>query len=169
MPAPAPAAAALAATLFLLGGCAGDAVPSPSLLPRAIETQSLAAPELPEVAATPDAALDRQAAEATAALGRAETAFAAASRDAEAKVAVARGVAEGSERWLDAQAALSGLEALRAPTLTLLADLERSVLDRAQAGVAPYPAIEAAAAAADRQATEQGDRILALEAALAGA
>ena len=84
-------------------------------------------------------------------------------------MAVARGVPEGSEAWLDAQAALSTLESLRAPTLIALADLEGMVIERGKAGQPPYPALESAVAATDAMANAQADRISALEAALAGA
>jgi hypothetical protein len=152
-----------------LVGCTQSSTRYPSLLPRPIESQSLAEPERPAPVATPDPALDARIAEVTASLEAGNQRFTSAAQEAEAKVAVARGVPEGSEAWLDAQAALATLGALRAPTLTALADLERTVIERGQAGQPPYPALEAAVAAADAMATAQGDRINALEAALAGA
>jgi hypothetical protein len=155
--------------LIALAGCTETPNRYPSLLPRPIESQSTAEPDRPVPQATPDAALDSRIASLVASLDEANRRFAAAAQDAEAKVAVARGVAEGSERWLDAHAALSALETLRAPTLDTLAELDRLVIDRGQAGQPPYPALMEASERTQRLATEQGDRIGALEAALAGA
>jgi hypothetical protein len=155
--------------VIALAGCTQSPNGYPSLLPRPIEAQSLAEPERPMPVATPDAALDARIAGLTASLAAGNQRFATAAQEAEAKVAVARGVPEGSEAWLDAQAALSTLESLRAPTLIALADLEGLVIERGKAGQPPYPALESAVAATDAMANAQADRISALEAALAGA
>jgi hypothetical protein len=155
--------------LIALAGCTQSPDSYPSLLPRPIEAQSFAEPERPVPVATPDAKLDARIAEVTASLAAGNQRFATAAQEAEAKVAVARGVPEGSEAWLDAQAALSTLESLRAPTLIALADLEGIVIERGKAGQPPYPALESAVAATDAMANAQADRIGALEAALAGA
>ncbi|ATY31375.1 hypothetical protein [Sphingomonas psychrotolerans] len=164
-----PLPAALPALLLALAGCTQSPDAYPSLLPRPIESQSFAEPARPAAVAAPDAALDARIAEASAGLQTGRQRFAAAAQEAEAKVAVARGVAEGSEAWLNAQTALSNLESLRAPTLATLAALETMASERGQAGQPPYPALDSAVAAADALATAQGDRIGALEAALAGA
>ena len=164
-----PLPAMLPALSLALAGCTQSPDAYPSLLPRPIESQSLAEPERPAAVARPDATLDARIAEATATLQTGNQRFAAAAQEAEAKVAVARGVAEGSEAWLDAQTALSNLESLRAPILTTLAALETLASERGQAGQPAYPALDSAVAAADAMATAQGDRIGALEAALAGA
>lgn len=155
--------------VLALTGCTQDSTTYPSLLPRPIETQSLAEPERPPVVATPDAALDARIARGTATLQSGNQRFVKAAQEAEAKVAVARGVREGSEAWLDAQTALSTLESLRAPTLATLAELEAIATERGTAGKPSYPALDAAVIAADTMATTQADRIGALEAALAGA
>jgi len=152
-----------------LAGCTQVPDRYPSLLPRPIESQSLAEPERPAPVATPDATLDSRIAAITASLDEARARFAAAAQDAEAKAAIARGVEQGSAAWLDAHAALSALEALRAPMLDALAELDRLVLDRGQAGEPPYPALEAASARAEKLVAEQNDRIDTIEAALAGA
>lgn len=152
-----------------LAGCTDTAHRYPSLLPRPIEGQSLAEPERPAPVASADAALDAQITELRRALQTAATRFAAAAQDAEAKVAVARGVPEGSESWLSAQTALSGLGAHRSTTVDTLAALEALAIARGVEGLPAYPALDEAVAAADAQATAQGDRLLALEAALAGA
>jgi hypothetical protein len=161
--------AALPALVFGLAGCTQSPDAYPSLLPRPIEKQSLAEPERPAAVAAPDAALDARIAKVTATLHSANQRFTAAAQEAEAKIAVARGVPEGSDAWLGAQAALSTLESLRAPTLTALAEIESVASERGQAGEPVYPALDSAVAAADAMANAQGDRIRALEAALAGA
>jgi hypothetical protein len=161
--------AALPALAFGLGGCTADTGTYPSLLPRPIEKQSLAEPERPAAVAAPDPALDKRIAEITATLRSGNQRFTAAAQEAEAKVAVARGVREGSEAWLDAQTGLSTLESLRQPTLAALTELETMASERGQAGKPAYPGLDSAVAAADAMATAQGDRIAALEAALAGA
>jgi hypothetical protein len=155
--------------LIALAGCSQAPDRSPSLLPRPIETQAFAEPQRPVPQATPDAALDSKIAEISARLDTTRQRFAAAAQDAEAKVAVARGVAEGSEAWLTAHSALSSLESLRTPTIDALAELDRLVIERGQAGQPPYPALAAAAESAQRLVDEQNDRIGALGAALAGA
>lgn len=160
---------ALPALALGLAGCTQSPDAYPSLLPRPIEKQSLAEPERPAAVAAPDAALDARISEVTATLRSANQRFAAAAQEAEAKIAVARGVPEGSDAWLDAQTALSTLESLRAPTLAALAEIESVASERGQAGKPPYPALDSAVAAADAMANAQGDRIGALEAALAGA
>lgn len=155
--------------LVALAGCTQSPDAYPSLLPRPIEKQSLAEPERPAPVATPDAALDARIAEFNASTATANQRFAAAAQDAEAKVAVARGVPEGSDAWLDAQTALSTLESLRAPLLTALSDLEEVAIERGKAGQPPYPALDSAIAAADATTTAQGERIKSIEAALSGA
>lgn len=159
---------ALLATIAL-AGCAQSSARYPSLLPRAVEGQGFAEPSRPAPVATPDAALDAQVAGLRQRVQEAATRFGGTAQAAEAKVAVARGVAEGSEKWLDAQAALAELGALRTPAANALSELEQLALDRGVAGEPPYPALDEAIAAARRQVEAQEDRIGALEAALAGA
>ena len=79
---------------------------------------------------------------------------------------MARGVPEGSEAWLDAQAALSDLEAKRAPVTALLADLEELALDRGATGKPAYPALDALIVRAGTLAGQQSARIAGLDAAL---
>ncbi|UZK66862.1 hypothetical protein [Sphingomonas sp. M1-B02] len=154
--------------LISLAGCAQGTDRYPSLLPRPIETQSLSEPDVPTPVATADAALDRQLAEITASLQAANARFTSAARDAEAKIAVARGVPEGSEAWLDAQMALSTLDVLRAPISTIAADLEALAIERGRLGQPAYPAIDAAIAEAAAATKAQGARVTSLEAALSG-
>lgn len=154
--------------LVPLVGCTDSADRYPSLLPRAAETQSLAEPERPVAVATPDASLDARIASLTAALNSNAQRFTTAAQEAEAKVAVARGVKVGSEAWLDAQSALSVLGSFRAPTQNALAELEGLAIERGRAGQVPYPALEAAIAEANAAAEVQNSRIEALESAIAG-
>ena len=152
-----------------LAGCTQSATRYPSLLPRAAESQSLEEPVRPVPVAAPDAALDKQVTDMVAQLDALAAAFSKGAQDAEARIAVARGLPEGSEPWLDAQAALSNLDTLRAPVLTLLSNLEELAIQRGAAGMVPYPALDAAVARAEAMTTAQEDRSGALEAALAGA
>lgn len=154
--------------LILLAGCTEGGIEQyPSLLPRAIESQSLEEPERVAQPVGPDAALDTQLAGFTAALDKAGADFTAAARDAEAKVAVARGLAEGSEPWLDAQVALSNLDSVRAPVAIAQTELEGLAIARGADGKPPYPALSAAIARAEALSAEQGARIRMLEGALA--
>ena len=155
--------------IIALAGCTESYSRYPSLLPRAAESQSMEEPVRPIAVATPDAALDKQVADLTAQLDALAAAFNKGAQDAEAKIAVARGLPEGSGPWLDAQAALSTLDTLRAPILTALSDLESLATERGVAGLPPYPALDAAVARAEALSTQQQDRSGALEAALAGA
>ncbi len=151
-----------------LAGCTQAPGRYPSLLPRPIESQSLAEPVRPVPEATPDAALDKQIADIRASLDAAAKAFAAGAQEAEAKIAVARGLPAGSEPWLDAQVALSDLASLRRPTVTALSDLEELALQRGTAGLPRYPALDAAVDEASKASTAQQARIDALDAALGG-
>ncbi|MES2444195.1 MAG: hypothetical protein V4574_15310 [Pseudomonadota bacterium] len=150
-----------------LTGCTANDNRYPSLLPRAIESQSLAEPERPAPVAAPDAALDARIAALVATLDKASKDFTAAAQDAEARIAVARGLPEGSEGWLDAQAALSAVGAAGGPVATTLAALEEIAIERGQAGLPPYPALDAAVARAGALAEAQSARSATLEAALA--
>lgn len=154
--------------VILLAGCSQATGRYPSLLPRAVEGKGFAEPVRPAPVATPDAALDSRIAEITGTLEADNIRFIAAARDAEAKVAVARGLPEGSERWLDAQAALSVLDGFRAPLESAIADLEQLASQRGVAGQPPYPALDSAIAAAGEMQTAQEARAKTLEASLSG-
>jgi hypothetical protein len=155
--------------LVALAGCTPNATRYPSLLPRPIESQSLAEPAArPAPVATPDAALDARIAEIGTTIDVAAKGFASAAQEAEARVAVARGLSEGAPAWLDAQTALARLAGFREPAVSALADLERLQIERGAAGQPPYPALEAAITRTDTLTNEQNARIAALEAALAG-
>lgn len=155
--------------VMLLAGCSQATGHYPSLLPRPVEEKGFAEPVRPAPIVTPDAALDSRIAEITGTLETDNARFTAAARDAEAKVAVARGVPEGSERWLDAQAALSVLDGFRAPLESAIADLELLASERGQAGKPPYPTLDSAIAAAEEMQRAQQARAKGLETALSGA
>jgi hypothetical protein len=158
----------LLVTLAGLPGCTQAPGRYPSLLPRPIEGTSLAEPVRPPVEAAADPALDKQVADLRAQLADASKSFSAGAQDAEAKIAVSRGLARGSGPWLDAQVAMAALTELRRPTVSLLADLSELALQRGVAGLPPYPALDAAVAEASQAADNQQARIDALEAALGG-
>lgn len=151
-----------------VAGCTDTTHHYPSLLPRAIEKQSLAEPERPVPVATPDAALDKQIAALSAEVDKAAKEFTATAQSAEARIAVARGLPQGSDGWLDAQAALSEVEAAQAPLASTLADLQRLAIDRGAAGQPPYPMLDAAIARASALIDAQAVRHAALEAAAGG-
>ncbi len=151
---------------IVLAGCTQSLSRYPSLLPRPVEQTGFAEPERPVPVAAPDPALDARIAEITTRLGDSDTRFTAAARDAEAKIAVARGLPAGSERWLDAQAALSVLDGFTGPLQAAIADLDELAIERAKAGLVPYPALDAAIKAADAMSHAQESRANALEAAL---
>ena len=149
-----------------LAGCTETGHHYPSLLPRDTESQSLAEPERPAPVATPDAALDARIAALVAELDKAGKDFTAVAQDGEARIAVARGLPEGSDGWLDAQAALTEVDAARAPAASTLAELEQMTIDRGAAGQPPYPALDAAIARASALAEAQSARNATLAAAL---
>ena len=141
---------AILLALALAAGCAAPG-PYPSLAPRPAESayagederQPTPQPEDPALAAE----VDRLAAAAKA--GAAE--FEAARPAAEAAVAAAG--AAGSDSWIEAQQAVSRLEAARAQTTAALAQLDSLNVERSAAGtLGPGDTGRLAAAAAELQA-----------------
>lgn len=154
------------AALPILAACAAADRGYPSLLPRPIESRGDAEPVRPEAVATPDAALDQRIAEQRALADVAAERFQSAARDAEARVALARGTTAGSEPWIRAQAALADLAPIRGETAQIVSGLEEMAIARATGGEPNYPALDAAIAAIGAIAQEQGNRVAALEDAL---
>jgi hypothetical protein len=151
-----------------LAGCADKSSRYPSLLPRPIEKTSLAEPAPSPVAPiAADPTLDGRIAVAVRKAADAETTFAKAADDAEAKVALARGTAEGSDAWLTAQVALAALDVARQPFVGLQADLEQLAVERATSGQPPYPALEKASADARAQVERVRARSATIEGSLA--
>ncbi len=154
--------------LVLLTACVDVDKGYPSLLPRPIESRDDAEPVRPDPVATPDAALDSRVAAQRAAADAVAKRFHAAAIDAESRIAVARGVAEGSESWLAAQTALAELDLIRSEAREILTALEEIASARAQAGDPSYPALDTAISEVGATVTTQDTRAKALEAALAG-
>ncbi len=154
---------------MLLAGCAQTSTRYPSLLPRANERLDFTEPERPVAQATPDAGLDARIAALTTLIDSADREFQTAAKDAETKVARARGLSAGSSPWLDAQTALSVLDGLRARTAVPLGDLDQLRIERAQSGQPDYPALQAAMDRASAIVTAQESRARSLEAAIAPA
>jgi len=135
---------ALVAVLLPLGGCARDDGRFPSLAPRPGEARGFGEPEAPPpVPVTADPALDRQVAALAARLDAAAQGFDSAADRAEPLTAQARGAAEGSERWIAAQSALSELDAARADASGVVTDIEAVQVERAATLLPGYPALDA--------------------------
>ena len=140
-----------------LSGCA-ERGSFPSLMPRAAEGQKAAAganatAEVPGATTetlAPDEALAAQLAQLLARAREGQQAF---ERELEAaRAAIARAGAPESESWIDAQQALSRLEAVRVPTVTALSDLDALAVSRSEAGIATSDSDRAAIAATQEQA-----------------
>ncbi len=157
----------LAAGAVLLAGCAQPGTRYPSLLPRANEGLNFTEPERPTPQPAPDAAFDARIAKLVAAVDAADGDFQRAAKDADAKVARARGLAAGSSPWLDAQTALSVLDGLRSRSALALADLDQLRIERAQSGAPDYPALQAAMERASGIVAAEESRARALETAIA--
>jgi hypothetical protein len=155
------------AVLLLAAGCAQERGDFPSLLPRAIEQRSDAEPVRPVPVATPDPALDAQITKLTAAIDAADAAFGKVADRAEQRARAAKGAAQGSEPWLDAQTALAEVDVARSAIQQPIADLEQTAIDRAAAGQPAYPALDAALEAARTRAAAQVARVRTIEAMLA--
>jgi hypothetical protein len=150
-----------------LAGCVDTTTRYPSLLPRPIEKTSLAEPTLPPAPpVVPDPALDARIVQAAQNEEQARAAFAKAADDAETKVALARGTAEGSDPWLDAEVALAALDVARQPLAAQQADLEQLTIDRATSGQPPYPRLEQAVTEARTRAEQARVRSASIEGAL---
>jgi hypothetical protein len=165
-PTPLPLAALLAA--LALPGC----VPQgefPSLAPRPAERDRSMEPPVREAVQAPtDLALRLRVSELERQAARGQSDFEGAYAGAEAAVRSA-GPAE-SDSWVDAQQAISRLEAARTETMRALTELDRLAISRADMPTsdADFAAIEAAIAAAERLAADQQARIEALRARLPG-
>ena len=150
-----------------LGGCVDTTTRYPTLLPRPIEKTSLAEPApVPEPPVAPDPALDARIATVTRDAAEAGSVFTKAADDAEAKVALARGTAEGSDPWLEAQVTLAALDVARQPLVAQQADLEQLSIDRATSGQPPYPGLERAVAEARSRVEKARSRSATIESSL---
>ena len=161
--------AGLRATLAILvplaaaAGCAAPG-PYPSLAPRPAEKAYADDSEERKPTAQPDdpalaAGIDRLLAEAKAGAAEFDSALPGA------QAAASRSGAAGSDSWIEAQQALSRLEAARARTTAALADLDRLAVERAGAGTlgeSDAQRLSAATAEIQRLADSQADRLQAL-------
>ncbi|WP_109806550.1 hypothetical protein [Sphingosinithalassobacter portus] len=151
-----------------LTGCTDSTDRYPSLLPREIENQSLAEPDVPAPMATPDPALDAQITAEKARISETAAAFATAAADAEAKIAVAVGTAPGSAAWLSAQEALGKIDSLHGATLDIAVRLDSLAIQRGVDGKPPYPSLDEAVAQAGAESDRQQARIDSLERGFTG-
>jgi hypothetical protein len=150
-----------------LAGC-GAQGSFPSLAPRPIEKE-LGEPGVPPVVAPlpDDPALPARAAAFLAEARAGERAFRAALPAAEKAVGGAGAV--GSDRWIQAQEAVSRAEAAEAQTVRALADLDHYAVEQANAkalSTADLARLQAATAEAQRLAGAQRAEITRLQAAL---
>jgi hypothetical protein len=159
-------AAAIMTLALLLGGCV-SAGPFPSLAPRPGEGEFvLAEPDRPLTLVADDPALRRQVEALRAGAEDGRRVFDGAYEDARA--AIDRGGAEGSNAWVEAQQALSRLEATRAATTDALTRLDALATERADRPTSEddFALIEAAIADVSRIDAEQQTRLARLRARL---
>ena len=137
----------------LLAACAQSGS-FPSLAPRPAERAAAAPQPGDPAAAEPappaaDPALTARLDQLVAAARQGQQAFGAALISAQG--AIARAGAPRSESWIEAQLALSRLEAARSPSVTAQSDLDALVRERNGGGAPPTEADAAAIAAAAEQ------------------
>ena len=129
----------LLAILPLAGACS-TAVDHPSLAPRAVERFTVAVPETAPAAptATPaqpaNASLQQRVAALAAQARQADLRFRERLSETEQRVETGGSATPGSETWVQAQAAISSLEMLRAPVSVSLADLDALQIAAAEEG-----------------------------------
>lgn len=124
---------AILVALIAASGCAAPG-PYPSLAPRPAEKAYADDSEERKPIPRPDdpalaGAIDGLLAEAEAGAAEFDSAFPAA------QAAASAAGAAGSDAWIEAQQALSRLEAARARTTAAQADLDRLAVERASAGI----------------------------------
>lgn len=122
----------------LLGGCAsGGEDHFPSLAKRPVEDMGLTRiPDAiePPPSAPADGALNGQIGALRAQANRGQARFNAELSATRARVSAARGAAPASDLWMEAQMAISGLEAARRPSVEALASLDQLLVARQNAG-----------------------------------
>lgn len=154
-------------TALALAACARDDTVYPSLAQRPAELRGFAEPEAPPPAPLrPDPALDARVAELTTRLKAVTAGFDRDASRADAAAARAGARTVGSDAWLDAQTALAALDDWRAQATEIASDASDAASERAARLDPPYPALEAAQAAADAEVARQDARITALSARL---
>jgi hypothetical protein len=151
---------------LLLAACAAEG-DFPSLEPRAVERELAQTDPAPPPPLADDPALAGRVAELAAEARRGEAEFEAALPAA--RSAVAGAGAAGGEAWIEAQQALSRLEAARGATVRALADLDALALaeaNRTSLSGADLERLRAAVAALQAIANRQHDEIAGLRARL---
>ena len=149
-----------------LAACVSEG-PYPSLAPRPGEGNiSLAEPERPDVAVASDPALRGRIAELRAQADAGQRAFDVAYGPAAS--AIGRAGPSESESWIEAQQALSRLEAARGPTTSALVALDALSTERSQTPTndEDFVLIGAAIEAVSRIAGDQETRLGALRSRL---
>ena len=143
---------------MMLAGCVSQG-PFPSLAPREGEELAIEEPVRQAPVVPADAALRARIAALLDEVRQGARTFDADFAGAE-RVA-ARAGAAGSDSWIDAQQAISRLEAARGRTSAAVAELHQLDLARAAlpTGAADQEALEAAIAEADRTAANQQARM----------
>ena len=160
----------LAVTAFLLSGCTRDTSGFPSLAPRPIEKLGFAEPAAPAPAAVvADPALDASLAAIELRLKTVGSGFAADATKAQAAARRAKGQAVGSDAWLDAQAALAGLDDWRAQASAIVTDLDELASARAAKLAPDYPGVAALRDRAQVEVDRQADIIGRIQASLPAA
>lgn len=169
----------LSSLALLLTGCAtgvADTSAYPSLARRPVETRDYEtpAPATPATApaTAPAASMDVDAARFVQQADAGASAFDKAYGDAERLARAASGAEVSSERWVAAQAAISGLEASRNDSVSALAALDTLYTQRASAIAdgkmsGDLTPLETARTRALAAVDSQNDRIDALKAMLA--
>lgn len=159
---------ALSAALLATAGCApSDGFPSLAQRP-AERNVSLEAPVHPDVDVPSDPAVHSRVTELERQAQEGERSFEATLGSAAAAVGAA-GPA-GSDRWVEAQQALSRLEAARGPTTTALSELDALAISRAEVPTSgeDFAAIHAAIVRVEGIAAAQQERLDRLRVQLAG-
>ncbi|MES2059294.1 MAG: hypothetical protein V4564_25355 [Pseudomonadota bacterium] len=159
--------ALLAGSALIVTGCGERSKgPYPSLLPRPIESRSDAEPEIAPVMVEADSALDKRVAGISATIDSTQKDFAIAATKADSLSKAAQGQPVGSDRWIEAQSALADLDVFRASTVSALSDLDDAAMTRAADGKPPYPSLEAARTATQKELDVQTARIATLQTSL---
>lgn len=150
--------------LLTLPGCVDNRASIPSLLPRDVERRDDLEPTRPTPVAKPDAALDTLVAEKAQLLSAATAAFDAGAVLAKPAIDAGQRADVGSDAWLDAQKALGEMDAAHSMLTSIIADLDRVAIDRANDGMPDYPSLAALRANAQRHAEQQEQIIAAAQA-----
>ena len=156
------------AALILLSGCAsaGDGR-FPSLAKRPVEDMNLTRapdPVMPPPVPPADAALESRIAALRAQVASGEGKFRSELARAQARVAAASGAAPASEAWMEAQMAISAVEAARRPSVEGLASLDQLQITRQKDGLrAGADELDAAITAARATVAGQSATLTALK------